>query len=69
MLQHVLAVMNVSFAAPTINVMEGAGIVSFTLLKTAGAVGPVSVRISTSGGTAEQGTVQGNELLLFDSSL
>ena len=41
------AVMNISFAAANIEVVEGVGIVSLTLLKTAGAVGPVSVQITT----------------------
>ncbi len=44
--------MNVSFADVNIRVAEGVGIVSFTLQKTAGAVGPVSVQITTVDGTA-----------------
>lgn len=47
--------MNVSFADPNIGVVEGAGVVSFRLLKTAGAVGPVSVQITTADMTATVG--------------
>ena len=45
-------VMNVSFADVSIEVTEGVGIVDFMLQKTAGALGPVSVQIFTSDGTA-----------------
>ena len=44
--------MNVSFADISIEVTEGVGIVDFMLQKTAGALGPVSVQIFTSDGTA-----------------
>ena len=44
--------MNVSFVDVSIEVTEGVGIVDFMLQKTAGAVGPVSVQIFTSDGTA-----------------
>ena len=45
-------VMNVSFAETTIEVMEGIGLVTFTLEKTMGALGPVAVRIFTTSGSA-----------------
>ena len=47
-----LIVMNVSFADVSIEVAEGVGFVKFLLLKTPGALGPVSVRIATQDGTA-----------------
>ena len=50
------AVMNVSFADQNIEVVEGVGVVSFRLLKTAGAVGPVAVLITTADMTATAGT-------------
>ena len=48
----VLIVMNVSFADVSIEVAEGVGFVKFLLLKTPGALGPVSVQIATQDGTA-----------------
>ena len=45
--------MNISFAETLISVREGQGIVTFVLLKTEGAVGPVLVNISTQDGTAQ----------------
>ena len=51
---HLIAfiVMNVSFADVSIEVAEGVGFVKFLLLKTPGALGPVSVQIATQDGTA-----------------
>lgn len=51
-LHHLIVVMNVSFASVSIDVVEGAGVISLELLKTAGALGPVSVQISAQDGTA-----------------
>ena len=45
--------MNVTFADVSVEVVEGVGVVSFVLMKTPGAVGPVSVQIATEDGTAE----------------
>lgn len=47
------AVMNVSFADVSVEVTEGVGLVSFLLLKTAGALGPVSVQVATLDQSAE----------------
>ena len=44
--------MNVSFAVTDIAVSEGEGVVTLMLEKTEGAIGPVSVRIFTTAGTA-----------------
>ena len=44
--------MNVSFAVTDITVSEGEGVVTLILEKTEGAIGPVSVRIFTTAGTA-----------------
>ena len=44
--------MNVSFAITDIAVSEGEGVVTLMLEKSEGAVGPVSVRIFTTAGTA-----------------
>ena len=49
---YLILVMNVSFADISIEVTEGVGIIDFMLQKTAGALGPVSVQIFTSDGTA-----------------
>ncbi len=46
------AVMNVSFSAVALSVREGMGVVSFTLEKTRGAVGDVSVRLFTTDDSA-----------------
>ena len=46
------SVMNVSFASRKFVTTEGDGYVEVVLLKTAGAVGPVSVQLSTLDGTA-----------------
>ena len=43
---HII-VMNVSFTETFINEKEGVGVVLFTLTKTMGAVGPVSVHLFT----------------------
>lgn len=51
------AVMNISFASTNINVREGSGVVEFLLEKTAGAVGPVAVLLTTQDGTAIGETV------------
>ncbi len=51
-----LTVMNVSFASTSIDVVEGVGIFDFTLKKTEGALGPVSIRITSMDGTATEGT-------------
>ena len=45
--------MNVSFADVSVEVTEGVGLVSFLLLKTAGALGPVSVQVATVDQSAE----------------
>ena len=45
--------MNVSFADVSVEVTEGVGLVSFLLLKTAGALGPVSVQVATIDQSAE----------------
>ena len=45
-------VMNVSFVETTIEVMEGVGLVTFTLEKTMGALGPVAVQIFTTSRSA-----------------
>ena len=47
-----LTVLNVSFAETSISVREGVGEVRFILTKSAGAVGPVSVRLFTNDDTA-----------------
>ena len=44
--------MNVSFVETTIEVMEGVGLVTFTLEKTMGALGPVAVQIFTTSRSA-----------------
>ena len=44
--------MNVSFAITDVAVSEGEGVVTLILEKTEGAIGPVSVRIFTTAGTA-----------------
>jgi hypothetical protein len=44
--------MNVSFADVSVEVAEGVGFVKLLLLKTEGALGPVSVQITTQDGTA-----------------
>ncbi len=44
--------MNVSFADVSIEVAEGVGVANVVLLKTLGALGPVSVQITTADGTA-----------------
>ena len=49
--------MNISFASTNINVREGSGVVEFLLEKTAGAVGPVAVLLTTQDGTAIGETV------------
>lgn len=46
-------VMNVSFGALTFSTIEGNGSVELVLLKTAGAIGPVSVNLFTIDGTAK----------------
>ena len=51
-LMFFFSVMNVSFVATEIEVMEGMGMVTLMLEKTEGAIGPVSIRIFTAGGTA-----------------
>ena len=45
--------MIVSFADVSVEVTEGVGLVSFLLLKTAGALGPVSVQVATIDQSAE----------------
>ena len=50
--------MNISFAEVDIQVTEGTGLIRFTLQKTAGAVGPVSVQIATVGTTATGNSVK-----------
>jgi hypothetical protein len=44
--------MNVSFTVTDIAVLEGEGVVTLMLEKTEGAIGPVSVRMFTTAGTA-----------------
>lgn len=44
--------MNISFGVTAYSVSEGAGFVDLVLTKTSGAVGPVSVTLSTIPGTA-----------------
>ena len=44
--------MNISFAITDVAVSEGEGVVTLMLEKTEGAIGPVSVRIFTTAGTA-----------------
>ena len=46
------AVMNVSFVSTRVEVVEGEGVVMLNLEKTTGALGPVSVQIASSDGTA-----------------
>ena len=48
----VCIVTNVSFSALFISAQEGQGIVGLNLIKTDGAVGPVSVQLNTMDGTA-----------------
>ena len=47
-----LTVMNVSFVDTDLVVREGEGFVSFSLSKTEGAIGPVSVQVTTEPGSA-----------------
>ena len=44
--------MNVSFVSTRIDVVEGQGVVMLELMKTEGALGPVSVQIAYVDGTA-----------------
>ena len=46
------SVMNISFIATEIEVVEGMGVITLMLKKTEGAIGPVSVKIFTVEGTA-----------------
>ncbi len=48
--------MNVSFASTSIDVVEGVCIFDFILKKTEGALGPVSVQVTSMDGTATEGT-------------
>ena len=45
-------VMNISFAKEVVEVAEGMGLVNLLLVKTEGAVGPVSVQVTTQDRTA-----------------
>ena len=49
--------MNISLASTALNVTEGEGVVRLMLVKTAGAIGQVAVRIFT-----VEGTATGNKL-------
>jgi len=44
--------MNISFSTLFISAQEGQGIVGLNLVKTDGAIGPVSVQVKTMDGTA-----------------